>query len=163
MVGKLWSDKFWLYLLLARGIGVHMRICIVLCSQLPIHLSQEKQIYYFYYLDGHKGQHYPSCTIEWGWREDENWPPYKWPMANPKKQFSYQFNYHLGGHERLGPSWPTLLLMHYWVGMERRWKSVTLQMMTILQAHLKKDVNYQPTFHTKSKPIIFIIWMGMRD
>jgi len=23
------------------------------------------------------GQYYYSCATKWGWREDENWPPYK--------------------------------------------------------------------------------------
>jgi len=36
-----------------------------------------------------RGQHYRSCAIEWGWREDENRPPYQLPkaivQASPKK------------------------------------------------------------------------------
>ena len=121
------------------------------------------------------GRHYRSCATEWGWREDENRPPYKRPKAiiraNAKTQLDYQptFHmeretvagiiwrgtssicwYHLEGHGGTKPSqgatpqqpihnskdmesrrgivhicllgrgWPTLPLMRYRVGMERR-------------------------------------------
>ena len=44
------------------------------------------------------GQHYRSCATEWGWREDENRPPYKRPkaivQANPKAQLYCQPTFH---------------------------------------------------------------------
>ena len=44
------------------------------------------------------GPHYRSCATEWGWREDENRPPYKRPKAilqeNPKTQLDYQPTFH---------------------------------------------------------------------
>ena len=44
------------------------------------------------------GQHYRSCATEWGWREDENRPPYKRPkaivQANPKTQLDHQPTFH---------------------------------------------------------------------
>ena len=40
------------------------------------------------------GRHYRSCATEWGWREDENRPPYKRPRVivweNVKTQLDYQ-------------------------------------------------------------------------
>ena len=45
------------------------------------------------------GQHYRSCATEWGWREDENRPPYKRPkavvQANAKTQLNYQPTFHM--------------------------------------------------------------------
>jgi len=44
------------------------------------------------------GRHYRSCATEWGWREDENRPPYKRPKAivraNAKTQLDYQPTFH---------------------------------------------------------------------
>jgi hypothetical protein len=44
------------------------------------------------------GQHYRSCATEWGWREDENRPPYRRPkaivQANAKTQLNYQPTFH---------------------------------------------------------------------
>src|ERR1700728_1004444 len=44
------------------------------------------------------GQHYLSCATEWGWREDENRPPYKRPkaivQATPKTQLDCQPTFH---------------------------------------------------------------------
>jgi len=44
------------------------------------------------------GRHYRSCATEWGWREDENWPPYKRPesivLENAKTQLDYQPTFH---------------------------------------------------------------------
>jgi len=43
-------------------------------------------------------RHYRSCAIECGWREDENWPPYKRCKAiireNTKTQLDYQHTFH---------------------------------------------------------------------
>ena len=53
----------------------------------------------FTYVSGDEhGRHYRSCATEWGWREDENQPPYKRPKAivraNAKTQLDYQPTFH---------------------------------------------------------------------
>ena len=44
------------------------------------------------------GRHYRSCATKWGWREDENRPPYKRPkailQANAKTQIYYKPTFH---------------------------------------------------------------------
>jgi len=142
-------------------------------TQLPTHLSHKKKTYHLYYLDRHEGP-------EWA-REPHHNNPYDSKNLEIKRGIV---------HICLpGQAWPTLPLMCYWVGMERRWKSATLQMTQghhyrscatewrwredenrppykwpkpIIQANLEKQLNYQPTFRTKRKPVTCIIWMGTR-
>ena len=55
------------------------------------------------------GRHYRSCATEWGWREDENRPPYKRPKAivraNAKTQLDYQPTFHTERKTAAGIIW----------------------------------------------------------
>jgi hypothetical protein len=55
------------------------------------------------------GQNYRSCATEWGWREDENRPPYKRPkaivQANAKTQLNYQPTFHTERNPVAGIIW----------------------------------------------------------
>ena len=55
------------------------------------------------------GRHYRSCATEWGWREDENRPPYKRPnaiiRANAKTQLDYQTTFHMERKPAAGIIW----------------------------------------------------------
>ena len=55
------------------------------------------------------GRHYRSCATEWGWREDENRPPYKGPKAivraNVKTQLDYQPTFHTERKPAAGIIW----------------------------------------------------------
>ena len=57
----------------------------------------EGELFTYASRDDH-GQCYRSCATEWGWREDENWPPYRRPKAifraNPKTQLDFQPTFH---------------------------------------------------------------------
>jgi len=117
-------------------------------TQLATHLSHGKKTYHSYHLDGHKGL-------------GRAWEPHHNIQYISKDLESRRGNVHIC---LLGQTWPTLPLMCYRVGMERRWKSGTLKLpKAILQENLEKWLNHQPTFHTKRKPVIGIIWMGIRD
>jgi len=80
-------------------------------TQLPMHLSHGKKTCHLYHLDRHEGP-------RWARKPHHNNP---WNSNNLERRRGMV---HIC---LLGWAWPTLLLMCYWMGMDRRWKSTTLQ------------------------------------
>jgi len=103
--------------------------------QLPTHLSHGKKTFHWYHLEGHEG----TRTIL---------------GATPQQSIQIQEPGEQKGNCYiclLGWAWPTLPLMCYQVGMERRWKSATLQMTQGHPSGKPKKTTQLPTHVSHGK------------